>query len=467
MKPQNKKATASQEEPRAESEATIERADGKDAAEIFDHVKDTDQDNDGQDLAEDLDSPSGENEDEPADRENHGTAAKMLHHNRAEEVADIERDLPAPDVSYYAPIVRIDREKREVIGTATAEVEDAHGTVIGYDASKDAFSRWAGNIREMHDAKKAVGRALEITPDDEGRRIVVRAKISKGAEDTWQKVLDGTLTGFCIGGRNGRWTQRMIDGKKVPFLERYDQSELSLVDNPSCPSANDVAIVRADGIVSEVLATEQEVVSKAAKPADEVQRSGARVSKETQSALHVARDHSKDSMSATCSTCGCDECNDHLDKLGMIGKNAAGDSDRAVTPESIRALVADVVREQVSEILREQLSPVTARVNAMMAAEAQRSDVSPDFTRRVDDVSAKLAEIQEIVERIADQPVGDGPVLHGAGIDKTLATQNGNYRRGTDADAIRRATELGFQPPSALNEQMAAAAKLIAEQQRH
>jgi hypothetical protein len=384
--------------------------------------------------------------------------------------ATIERTLPAPDVSYYAPITRIDREKREVIGTATAEIKDAYRTVIGYEASKDAFQRWRGNIREMHDAKKAVGRALEIIPDDDHRRIVVRAKISKGAQDTWEKILDGTLTGFSIGGKNGVWTKRVVDGEELDYLERYDQAELSVVDNPACPTAN-FDIVRADGMASDILAKDDELNPKPPETpqpstADSVERAGARLSKETQDAMHMARDHAKSALTSTCQTCGCDECNDHMDALMQIGKNDDNDGDvdaNYLAPASMRRLVADIVRSEIAEAMRAQLAPTLSRVNALLASDAQRSE-SPDVTRRVDDLSVDITAIKDLVERIAAQPVDGGPVLHGGpGVaqDKRLALQGSDHRNVDDAEAIRRAVELGFTMPSSQEAQVLAASKLV------
>lgn len=281
---------------------------------------------------------------------------------RGQAEAHIERALPASDVSYYAPIIRIDKKKREVIGVATAEIKDAYRTVIGYEASKQAFDAWRGNIREMHDPKKAVGRALETRADDKNKRIIVRAMISKGAEDTWQKVLDKTLTGFSIGGKNGVWTTRTIDGEEVPYLERYDAAELSLVDNPACPGCN-IEIVRADGMASDILAKDDEMEQKptntpeTAKP---IERAGARLSQETQDAMHMARDHAKNAMQQTCATCGCDDCQDHIDALMQIGKNDDNDGDvdaNSLAPASMRRLVADIVRSEIADALRVQLAP--------------------------------------------------------------------------------------------------------------
>jgi hypothetical protein len=94
----------------------------------------------------------------------------------------------------YAPIVRLDPARREIELCATSEALDAHGTVFDYEASKDAFTRWIGNVREMHE-RRAVGMRVAARCDDEARKVYVRVRISRGAQDTWEKVLDGTLRG--------------------------------------------------------------------------------------------------------------------------------------------------------------------------------------------------------------------------------------------------------------------------------
>jgi hypothetical protein len=381
---------------------------------------------------------------------------------RSEDEATIIRaDLPS-EISYYAPITRINQEKREVIGVATAEVKDAYRTVIGYEASKDAFHRWRGNIREMHQSK-AVGRALEIMPDDEHRRIIVRARISKGAEDTWQKILDGTLTGFSIGGKNGKWTTRTIDGEELPYLERYDQAELSVVDNPACP-ASSIEVVRADGMASDVLAPDDELEPKipAAQPIEaSVERAGARLSKETMDALHQARDHAMNSAKSTMTTCNCDDCTGIMNRIAEHDDNDGDVDANEIAPATMRKLVADIVREVVTEAVQAQIAPTMSRVNALLAADASRTE-TPDITRRVDGIDEQLSDIKELVEKIAAQPTDGGPVLHGASpVDKRLATQGGNASRSTDADAIARAMELGFAPPSDPQEAIRAAAKLF------
>jgi phage head maturation protease len=140
----------------------------------------------------------------------------------------------------FAPIVRVDAARREIELCATSEAVDSHGTIFDYDASKEAFTRWIGNVREMH-GRQAVGTRVAVRCDDDTRRIYVRIRVSRGARDTWEKVLDGTLRGASIGASGVVWQQqrRRIAGEQrtLRVATRYDLVELSLVDNPSNPDA--------------------------------------------------------------------------------------------------------------------------------------------------------------------------------------------------------------------------------------
>lgn len=176
-----------------------------------------------------------------------------------------EPDVPsagatsAPEVMRvgYAPIVRVDAERREIELCATSEAVDSYGTVFDYEASKAAFARWIGNVREMH-ARRAVGRRVAVHCDDGARRIYVRVRISAGAQDTWEKIGDGTLRGASIGASNVVWTfqTRRVAGRDqvVQVATAYELVELSLVDNPSNPDALGIAIVRATEPVETLLA---------------------------------------------------------------------------------------------------------------------------------------------------------------------------------------------------------------------
>ncbi len=148
----------------------------------------------------------------------------------------------------FAPIVRVDEARREVELCATSEAVDSFGTVFDYEASKDAFTRWLGNVREMHD-RRAVGRRVSVRHDDASRKIYVRIRISRGARDTWEKVLDGTLRGASIGASNVTWERQFRPapgGGQISrqVATRYDLVELSLVDNPSNPDALGITFVR-------------------------------------------------------------------------------------------------------------------------------------------------------------------------------------------------------------------------------
>jgi hypothetical protein len=79
--------------------------------------------------------------------------------------------------------------------------------------------------------------------------IYVSAYVSKGAQDTWEKVLDGTLSGFSIGGRMNKWDDAYDEkmDSTVRIIKDYDLIELSLVDNPANQFANILSVQKADG----------------------------------------------------------------------------------------------------------------------------------------------------------------------------------------------------------------------------
>ena len=157
------------------------------------------------------------------------------------------------DFSIYCPISKVNEEKRTVAGWATTEEVDKQGEVVDFNGSKEAFGSWGKNIREMHEPK-AVGKAVEIIPDDATKKVWVEAYISKGAEDTWQKVKEGVLTGFSIGGqtvhKNVQIIKDMATGgsRTVTRITKYRLNELSLVDNPANPGCSFELVKSVDGV---------------------------------------------------------------------------------------------------------------------------------------------------------------------------------------------------------------------------
>lgn len=146
---------------------------------------------------------------------------------------------------------KLDDGRLAVYGVATSEALDYDGEVMDYDAAKAAFGAWPGNIREQHDPKKAVGRAIEVTADDDAKQISVKALISAGAPDTQAKLLDGTLSCFSIGGKVAKRVPEPVtkaDGSVVTAQRVFVKSitETSVVDVGSNPDSG-IAIVKAVG----------------------------------------------------------------------------------------------------------------------------------------------------------------------------------------------------------------------------
>jgi hypothetical protein len=159
------------------------------------------------------------------------------------------------------PIAKVDKEKRTVSGFASLDNVDRHGDIVTAEASKRAFDNFRGNIREMH-GPSAVGKMLSFKEDSffdktTGKKyngVYVTAYISKGAQDAWEKCLDGTYTGFSIGGNIvDAKMEKADDGDETRrVIHNYDLHELSLVDSPANPLANIFSIQKmAQGVITE------------------------------------------------------------------------------------------------------------------------------------------------------------------------------------------------------------------------
>lgn len=159
---------------------------------------------------------------------------------------------------------RIDKANRMVYGTAQIEerTPDLQGDIVDWNATKNAFDEWfngirKGNVREMHRKDMAVGQAVVMRPLEPRREMLVGVHVSKGAESTWQKVLDGTLRGFSIGGYATRSKQYFDSkiGRRVNKVFDYVLTELSLVDVPANPKCRILGIQKnlvAPGLTGDV-----------------------------------------------------------------------------------------------------------------------------------------------------------------------------------------------------------------------
>ena len=167
------------------------------------------------------------------------------------EINKAHWSMEADHIRLSMPINKVDKERRMVHGFATLDNIDKQGDVVPAEASVKAFERFRGNLREMHQPI-AVGKVVSFKPekyfDAESKKfysgVYVSAYVSKGAQDTWEKVLDGTLTGFSIGGEIHESDDVYDDklDKAYRVIKDYSLSELSLVDNPANQFANVVSI---------------------------------------------------------------------------------------------------------------------------------------------------------------------------------------------------------------------------------
>jgi hypothetical protein len=160
------------------------------------------------------------------------------------------------NISLSVPFTKVNREKRTVSGFATLDNVDQTGDMVTAEASLKAFENFRGNIREMH-GSNAVGKMVSFKPEtfydpksgEFYNGVYVDAYISKGAQDTWEKILDGTLSGFSIGGKIIESDNEVnkSTGQTVRFIKDYALMELSVVDSPANELCNILSIQKMNG----------------------------------------------------------------------------------------------------------------------------------------------------------------------------------------------------------------------------
>jgi len=366
---------------------------------------------------------------------------------------DILRTGTSETAHLYVPIERIDKQKREVFGRATVEDVDAYKTIFSYDGSKRAFAKWMrdfGNIREMHDSKRAVGKAVHVRFDDDQKQVLVRARISRSADgdNAWTKIQEGILNGFSVGASQGIWSKVERNGKEYPYLQDYELVELSIVDHPATPGCS-IEVARADGFISDVIEPEDEPEEQRAQEA-ETTRVGARVSADTRTALHSARDHALQGAKSAMQSCNCAECQQALNCLDPDGD---GDIDILASLDTDNDGAggngdgSGIMNTVKSEITR-HLAPTLQRMNGIAARLAATDTTTtalldPELTRRMDVFETKLTGLDEVrsllsevkglaeqanalSERIAAQPQAGGPIVNSAALRNHLPDASGD-----------------------------------------
>ena len=267
-------------------------------------------------------------------------------------------------------ISKIDEQNRMVSGFGTVDALDSQQDIVLAEASQKAFSEFPGNIREMHQPI-AAGKMVSFNSAPcwdkasgaiyEG--IWVDAYVSTGAESTWQKVLDGTLTGFSIGGEIKDYEMMMgPDGDLIRVIKEYDLIELSLVDRPAQSLAQIVSITKnADGEkVLKGLITEVDTVDVFYCPEDKV-------------AKWTGEDHK------------CPICREEMTNIGWV------ESEGGVS-EKVAALVNKVYEGEggVEKVSDETKEAVEVEVDEEIVKEADV--VEEETTEEVDETVVEKAE---------------------------------------------------------------------------
>jgi hypothetical protein len=282
------------------------------------------------------------------------------------------------------PIGKIDVERRMVSGFATLDNVDRQGDIVTTESSVEAFKNFRGNLREMHQPS-AVGKIVSFKEDkyfDPSDKkfysgVYVSAYVSKGAQDAWEKVLDGTYTGFSIGGNIKTWDDaydEKID-KTIRVIKTYELHELSLVDNPANQFANILSIEKVNGqnIVEGYLSkTEIENVFW-----------------DSENGIVMV----SDSDSVTSPVTG-----NKMQNIGFIEKN---DKDNA---EMIKFLVDSAKGINTIKITKE-VNPMTESTEAVVETVVENAEVAPEAQpAEVNAEAAVVAEAEKVVAETTETP---------------------------------------------------------------
>ena len=284
-------------------------------------------------------------------------------------------------VKVSMPIAKVDQERRIVSGFATLDNLDRQDDIVPAEASVKAFKNFQGNIREMHDATKAVGKMVEFKEDmyfDQATEkmyngVYVSAYISKGAEDTWQKVLDGTLAGFSIAGEITE-DDTIYDAdleKSVRIIKDYSLSELSLVDVPANQYAN-VLSIQKNGDVTGML-------SKAL----------------IENVYYCGHDDVVQLSSTQKSACP--RCSGGMENIGFVESN---DPDKAKMVKGILTQVKKSKEVIMSEETTEAKVEETEAVEEVAEAVVETVEETPETVEET-----AVAETEEAVEETAAEEV--------------------------------------------------------------
>jgi hypothetical protein len=297
------------------------------------------------------------------------------------------------DVHLIMPFAKVDQEHRTVSGFASLNNIDKSDDIVTAQASSEAFTTFRGNIREMHQPI-AAGRMISFSQEpyydansgETFQGIYVTVYVSKGAQDTWEKVIDGTLSGFSIGGHILEEHSEYVPevNKVIRFITKLSLFELSLVDNPANQFANVLSVSKVDG----------ELIIK-----------GMAAEAETQNVFWceedgAARASSEDSVD-------CVQCSKTMDNIGWIESTGeTADLKKFVDDWTQKVITTQNIKdagkespEQNSEFANEE----EIRDNIIEEAVKSEGGVNMSDVETVE----KAAEIDEVVETEAVEKLED------------------------------------------------------------
>jgi hypothetical protein len=272
------------------------------------------------------------------------------------------------------PLQKVDHENRIVSGWATLDNVDTSKDIVLASASAAAFEGFRGNIRLMHQPVPA-GKLVNFREDSyydpqtqkfyEG--IYVDVYVSKGAPQVWEMVLDGTLTGFSIGGQITDAENKFLKdvGGTVRVIKAYDLIELSLVDSPANQLCDVVSITKAADGTTSVAGMVTQVV------AENVFWCG------SDKIAFTSQDEAKD----------CTACGGTTENIGWF------ESDGGDKTEKVNALVAEFTKAE----------SVEGRVNKM----AEDVTLSEEVVAEVQDEPTELEVDGEGPDTESGAPLGD------------------------------------------------------------
>ena len=281
------------------------------------------------------------------------------------------------NVRFSVPFSKVDVERRIVSGFATLDNVDKQADIVTSEASMSAFARFRGNIREMHQPT-AVGKMVDFKEDryfdPESKKfysgVYVSAYVSKGAQDTWEKVLDGTLSGFSIGGKMNKWDDAYDEkmDAQIRIIKDYDLVELSLVDNPANQFANILSIEKVDGVN----------VVKSDAPETVLEN----VFWDKESNLVTLSENDNEASPVT---------GEPMENIGFVEKD---DNEKT---DMIKFLVDSAKGINTSKITKE-VSPMTDETTNLEEVVEKSEEVAPEADAAAESVEAEETEADETVE---------------------------------------------------------------------